>query len=169
VPSSKNDILVQFSHGGVCYEVVDAKRIGIAVVLTNIQAFVKLAGDVKALIIDGALESSVRHEVYGIVFFEDEHSDMNHLDDVLRERRITVFADGQVDRLPCGSGICARLAIHYMDRRIRLSMEASQWFYHRYTLRRECCARRRCFPQIPRLHTANKSKGQSGRQNELLP
>jgi proline racemase len=110
---------VQFSHGGVCYEVVDAKRIGIAVVLTNIQAFVKLAGDVKALIIDGALESSVRHEVYGIVFFEDEHSDMNHLDDVLRERRITVFADGQVDRLPCGSGICARLAIHYMDRRIR--------------------------------------------------
>jgi trans-L-3-hydroxyproline dehydratase len=119
VPSCKNDILVQFSHGRVCYRFVDAKKIGIAVIPTNVQAFVKLARNIKALIIDGALGSSVRHEVYGIVFFEDEHSDMNHADGVLWERYITVFADGQVDCSPCGSGTCARLAIHYMGRRIQ--------------------------------------------------
>lgn len=29
----------------------------------------------------------------------------------LRQRNVTVFADGQVDRSPCGSGTCARLAV----------------------------------------------------------
>ncbi|MGW5649499.1 proline racemase family protein, partial [Saccharopolyspora sp. NPDC003752] len=28
----------------------------------------------------------------------------------IEERNVTVFADGQVDRSPCGSGTCARLA-----------------------------------------------------------
>jgi proline racemase len=29
----------------------------------------------------------------------------------LRQRNVTVFADGEVDRSPCGSGTCARLAV----------------------------------------------------------
>lgn len=29
----------------------------------------------------------------------------------MRQRNVTVFADGEVDRSPCGSGTCARLAV----------------------------------------------------------
>jgi len=33
----------------------------------------------------------------------------------LRQRNVTVFADGEVDRSPCGSGTSARLAVLYAD------------------------------------------------------
>ena len=29
----------------------------------------------------------------------------------MHQRNVTVFADGEVDRSPCGSGTCARLAV----------------------------------------------------------
>jgi proline racemase len=45
-------------------------------------------------------------DVYGVVFWE-------RLDfgPPLRQRNVTVFADGEVDRSPCGSGTSARLAL----------------------------------------------------------
>ena len=33
----------------------------------------------------------------------------------LRQRNVTVFADGEVDRSPCGSGTSARLALLHAD------------------------------------------------------
>jgi proline racemase len=44
--------------------------------------------------------------VYGIVFHQDEPGGAE-----LRQRNVTVFADGEVDRSPCGSGTSARLAL----------------------------------------------------------
>jgi proline racemase len=51
------------------------------------------------------LEPELR-EIYGVIFFE-------RMDDgpPLRQRNVTVFADGEVDRSPCGSGTSARLAL----------------------------------------------------------
>lgn len=51
------------------------------------------------------LEPELR-DIYGVVFFE-------RVDDgpPLRQRNVTVFADGEVDRSPCGSGTSARLAL----------------------------------------------------------
>jgi proline racemase len=45
-------------------------------------------------------------DVYGVVFWE-------RLDfgPPLRQRNVTIFADGEVDRSPCGSGTSARLAL----------------------------------------------------------
>ena len=43
--------------------------------------------------------------IYGVIFWQDEGSDP------LRQRNVTVFADGEVDRSPCGSGTSARLAL----------------------------------------------------------
>jgi proline racemase len=45
--------------------------------------------------------------VYGVVFWQDEGENT--------QRNVTVFADGEVDRSPCGSGTSARLAL--LDRR----------------------------------------------------
>jgi len=44
-------------------------------------------------------------DVYGVIFWQQEH------DDPLTQRNVTVFADGEVDRSPCGSGTSARLAL----------------------------------------------------------
>jgi proline racemase len=45
-------------------------------------------------------------DVYGVVFWERVD-----IGPPLRQRNVTVFADGEVDRSPCGSGTSARLAL----------------------------------------------------------
>ena len=50
------------------------------------------------------LEPELR-DVYGVIFWQHE------LDDPFTQRNVTVFADGEVDRSPCGSGTSARLAL----------------------------------------------------------
>jgi proline racemase len=57
------------------------------------------------------LEPELR-DVYGVIFWQDEG------EEPLTQRNVTVFADGEVDRSPCGSGTSARLAI--LDRSGRL-------------------------------------------------
>ncbi len=50
------------------------------------------------------LEPELR-DVYGVVFWQQE------VLEPLTQRNVTVFADGEVDRSPCGSGTSARLAL----------------------------------------------------------
>jgi proline racemase len=50
------------------------------------------------------LEPELR-DVYGVVFWQEEAASP------LAQRNVTVFADGEVDRSPCGSGTSARLAL----------------------------------------------------------
>ena len=51
------------------------------------------------------LEPELR-DIYGVIFFEPLDGGPP-----LRQRNVTVFADGEVDRSPCGSGTSARLAL----------------------------------------------------------
>ena len=53
------------------------------------------------------LEPELR-DIYGVVFWQEEKAGTNG---VLTQRNVTVFADGEVDRSPCGSGTSARLAL----------------------------------------------------------
>jgi proline racemase len=57
------------------------------------------------------LEPELR-DVYGVIFWQEEG------EEPLTQRNVTVFADGEVDRSPCGSGTSARLAL--LDRSGRL-------------------------------------------------
>ena len=51
-------------------------------------------------------------DVYGVIFWQEEGSSP------LTQRNVTVFADGEVDRSPCGSGTSARLALLHDERRL---------------------------------------------------
>ena len=62
------------------------------------------------------LEPELR-DVYGVVFWQDEE-EAAKAGEPLTQRNVTVFADGEVDRSPCGSGTSARLAL--LDRSGRL-------------------------------------------------
>jgi proline racemase len=57
------------------------------------------------------LEPELR-DIYGVVFWQEEG------EDPLTQRNVTVFADGEVDRSPCGSGTSARLALLDRDGRL---------------------------------------------------
>jgi proline racemase len=48
-------------------------------------------------------------DVYGVIFWQDE----GEAGGAIVQRNTTVFADGEVDRSPCGSGTSARLALLY--------------------------------------------------------
>jgi proline racemase len=50
------------------------------------------------------LEPELR-DVYGVIFWQDEGTSP------LTQRNVAIFADGEVDRSPCGSGTSARLAL----------------------------------------------------------
>lgn len=50
--------------------------------------------------------------VYGVIFWQHE------ADDPFTQRNVTVFADGEVDRSPCGSGTSARLALLHAQGRL---------------------------------------------------
>jgi proline racemase len=71
---------------------------------------IELGREVKRLIEDRAaivhpLEPELR-DVYGVIFWETVSAGAP-----LAQRNVTVFADGEVDRSPCGSGTSARLAL----------------------------------------------------------
>jgi proline racemase/trans-L-3-hydroxyproline dehydratase len=51
-------------------------------------------------------------DVYGVIFWQEESTKP------LTQRNVTVFADGEVDRSPCGSGTSARLALLHEEGRL---------------------------------------------------
>jgi proline racemase len=56
-------------------------------------------------------------DVYGVIFWQDEGKRP------LTQRNVTVFADGEVDRSPCGSGTSARLALLHDEGRLATGEE----------------------------------------------
>jgi proline racemase len=52
-------------------------------------------------------------DVYGVIFWQEEAAKP------LTQRNVTVFADGEVDRSPCGSGTSARLALLHKEGRLK--------------------------------------------------
>jgi proline racemase/trans-L-3-hydroxyproline dehydratase len=70
-------------------------------------------------------------DVYGVIFWQEEG------ETPLVQRNVTVFADGEVDRSPCGSGTSARLALLYAEGRLRVG----ETFLHRSIVGSEFTAR----------------------------
>jgi trans-L-3-hydroxyproline dehydratase len=118
VPSYGIDAYVQFSYAGAMYASVNAKQFRLPVERSNYQEFIRLGREIKASIQGTGYEFPSQHELYGIIFFQEENEEPEQPNATIKERNVTVFADGQVDRSPCGSGTCARLAIHFADKRI---------------------------------------------------
>lgn len=111
-PTSRGPVAVSLGWGGAVYACVDAEALELPVVESNVAAFIGLGREVKAGLQDHPL---VEHPtdprlsgVYGTIFYEDA----GLLEaGALYQRNVTVFADGQVDRSPCGSGTAARVGI----------------------------------------------------------
>jgi proline racemase len=110
VDTPAGPVTCDISYGGAFYASVRAEDVGLSVVPGDLDKLIALGRSIKASI---EASQEVRHpvepelrDVYGVIFFED-------VDDAngLAQRNVTIFADGEVDRSPCGSGTSARLAL----------------------------------------------------------
>ena len=96
------DVEAAVAFGGAFYAIVPADRFELLVEPAFVPRFIELGRAIKVAIeADHVIRHPLQPELEGIygVIFTAEH------------RNITVFADGEIDRSPCGSGTSARLAL----------------------------------------------------------
>jgi proline racemase len=115
-------VSVDVAYGGAMYASVPAASFGLRVVPEDLAELITAGREVKL-----ALQGSdvARHPtderlsgIYGTILYE-------HVSD-LHQRNVTIFADGEVDRSPCGSGTSARCALLADDG----SLQAGHVFHH---------------------------------------
>ena len=119
VETSRGKVLVDVSFGGAIYAQVPAAAFGLVVARPYVQDLIAVGRDVKRAL-DGTGHATHPSDprlsgIYGTILFDE----LGEGDDGrLRQRNVTVFADGQVDRSPCGSGTAARMATLAADGRL---------------------------------------------------
>jgi proline racemase len=111
IETSRGPVQVDVAFGGAFYGSVDVRDIGLAVTADVLPALIALQRELRPAL-DAALEVVHPDEpelrgIYGVIFWEPLPPGSS----ALQQRNVTVFADGEVDRSPCGSGTSGRLAI----------------------------------------------------------
>jgi proline racemase len=111
VRTSRGDARADVAYGGAIYASVRAADLGLAVTPEHYADLIAAGREVKAALTGSP---AARHPVdprlsgiYGTILFDD----LGRGPRGPRQRNVTVFADGEVDRSPCGSGTSARVAL----------------------------------------------------------
>ena len=99
------------AFGGAFYVYVDADRFDLDLVPDEKRRIVELGRRIKAAVQEAdppqhPVEDDLG-SVYGTIFVGPPHAEGSH------SRNVCVFADGEVDRSPTGTGVSGRLAIHH--------------------------------------------------------
>ena len=111
-------VTADLSYGGAIYASVPASAFGLEVTPDCYADLIRAGRAVK-----WALEGTpwAQHPsdprlsgIYGTILFDD----LGECADGPHQRNVTVFADGEVDRSPCGSGTSARVALLAEDGRL---------------------------------------------------
>ena len=120
VTTSFGAVEVDLAHSGACYASVAAVDLGLDTGKAALPALVRAGQEIRAALAD---HPATRHAddprlsgVYGVILYEDLPEAPEATGP--RQRNVTVFADGQIDRSPCGSGTSARLALLAADGRL---------------------------------------------------
>jgi proline racemase len=104
---ARGPVTLDVAFGGAFYACVEAATLGLGLVPADLPQLIALQRELRP-----ALERSldVVHPaeadlagIYGVIFWERLGAG--------EQRNVTVFADGEIDRSPCGSGTSARLAV----------------------------------------------------------
>jgi proline racemase len=110
VPTSLGTAHATLAFGGAIYATVAAEALGLSVLPDQLGALIATGREIKRDIEDRGLavhpSDSRLSELYGTIFYSDVGEEAGRL----HQRNVTIFADGEVDRSPCGSGTAARIA-----------------------------------------------------------
>ena len=123
VETSRGPLSLDIAFGGAFYGSLDVRRLGLGLTPLDLPALIALQRELRPAL-EAALDISHPDApelsgLYGVIFWEA-------LDDA-EQRNLTVFADGELDRSPCGSGTSARLAILHVGG----ELATGQRFRHR--------------------------------------
>lgn len=109
-------IKFDIAFGGAFYAFVDADSLGISLTENNFRLLIDKGMDIKRAVIESF---NIKHPykkdlnfLYGTIFTGAALNKNNY------SRNVCVFANGEVDRSPTGTGVSARLAIHYAKKDI---------------------------------------------------
>jgi proline racemase len=119
VSTSRGELQVVVAYGGAIFATLPAADVGLAVIPDHLGDLIALGREIKWALNDS--EHAVhptdhrQNGIYGTIWFDE----LGDAEGEVRQRNVTVFADGEVDRSPCGSGTCARLAVLADDGQLR--------------------------------------------------
>jgi proline racemase len=107
--SGSRTVLVDVAFGGAFYAIVDAEAAGLAVDASKLTELRRLGTEVKAEVerlrqVVHPLDHGLKG-IYGTIFTAPPQHSEAHL------RNVTIFADAEVDRSPCGTGTAAVMAV----------------------------------------------------------
>ncbi|MFF0476920.1 proline racemase family protein [Streptomyces sp. NPDC004284] len=99
VTLSSGTVEVDIADSGACYVSLPARALGLDTTRASLPALVRAGREIRA--------AFPEHDVYGVILYDE----LPDTPTGPHQRNVTVFADGQIDRSPCGSGTSARLAL----------------------------------------------------------
>ncbi len=111
VTTTRGEVLVTVAYGGAIYATLPAAQVGLSVSPEHLADLIAVGREIKWALND--TEHAVHpsdprlNGVYGTIWFDELGDTVGQV----HQRNVTIFADGEVDRSPCGSGTCARLAV----------------------------------------------------------
>ncbi len=118
VRTSMGDLAVDVSFGGATYASLAASAVGLAVAPGYLAALTALGREIKWAVEKAGLaehpDDPRLSGCYGTMLYDD----LGDGPAGPHQRSVTVFADGEVDRSPCGSGTSARMALLAADGRL---------------------------------------------------
>jgi proline racemase len=109
VKLASRQIRVDVAFGGAFYAIVDSEAVGLPIDLQHLPELRRIGMDIKHAVeasqtIEHPLEPALRG-IYGTIFTGPPSTDAADL------RNVTVFADAEIDRSPCGTGTAAVMAV----------------------------------------------------------
>ncbi len=111
VATARGELDVDLAWGGAIYACLSASEAGLRPLSEDYTELIRTGREIRdALNRTGHAdhpEDSRLSGVYGTILYED----LGDTPEGPHQRNVTVFADGQVDRSPCGSGSSARAAL----------------------------------------------------------
>jgi proline racemase len=109
VRAGGRDLRVDVAFGGAFYAIVDSEAAGVPILPERLSQLRALGMEIKHAVeashrIAHPLEPELKG-IYGTIFTGPPSADAADL------RNVTIFADAEVDRSPCGTGTCAVMAV----------------------------------------------------------
>jgi proline racemase len=109
IRAANRELRVDVAFGGAFYAIVDAESAGLPIAPARLPELRRVGMEIKHAV-EAAVtvvhpEDKGLHGIYGTIFTgPPERSDADL-------KNVTIFADAEVDRSPCGTGTCAVMAV----------------------------------------------------------
>ncbi len=102
------EVVFDIAFGGAFYAYVDANRLNLTLDASNVRKLINVGMKIKKAVCDNF---EIKHPIeddlsflYGTIFTDGK---------IIKSRNVCIFADGEVDRSPTGTGVSGRAALHF--------------------------------------------------------